>query len=259
MLTHAQSTSQQHSCAAWLRRARLWSGMVLVAYLTTHLANHALGLGVLHGARSRTGLVSAARAQSSGHRAAVWGAGEPSRPGVVVPLSAPTPAHVPRGSRTVAPRAGRLLPYSRPTSGTRLAHAWFDVTDFYTAVVLGLWCFDRRRGAPGPGRAADLAARLCWHVFLGAVAAGRGIVVWRRGSWRWPSCCQPWPSSDLSRRGEKWRRMPGNQDGSTRSSGRPMPRTRRPVRAWTVYAPWSLGSLGRLSAPSCGACRAPAR
>src|SRR6266436_1281762 len=44
MLTHAPSTSQQHSCAAWLRRVRLWSGLVLVAYLTTHLANHALGL-----------------------------------------------------------------------------------------------------------------------------------------------------------------------------------------------------------------------
>src|SRR6266702_1688490 len=43
MLTHAQSTSQQRSCAAWLRRARLWSGIVLVVYLTTHLANHALG------------------------------------------------------------------------------------------------------------------------------------------------------------------------------------------------------------------------
>src|SRR5438132_3569604 len=65
-----------------------------------------LGARVLRGARSRTGLVSAAMAQSSGHRAAVWGAGEPSRPGVVVTLSAPTPAHVPRGSRTVAPRAG---------------------------------------------------------------------------------------------------------------------------------------------------------
>src|SRR6267378_6737064 len=44
MLAHAQSTSQQRSCAAWLRRTRLWSGIVLVAYLTTHLANHALGL-----------------------------------------------------------------------------------------------------------------------------------------------------------------------------------------------------------------------
>src|SRR5262249_19493122 len=65
-----------------------------------------LGARVLRGARSRTGLVSAAMAPSSGHRAAVWGAGEPSRSGVVVPLSAPTPAHVPRGSRTVTPRAG---------------------------------------------------------------------------------------------------------------------------------------------------------
>src|SRR5712671_8213147 len=44
MLTYVQSTSQQRSCAAWLRRTRLWSGIVLVAYLTTYLANHALGL-----------------------------------------------------------------------------------------------------------------------------------------------------------------------------------------------------------------------
>src|SRR6266702_2679423 len=44
MLTYVQATSQQRSCAAWLRRTRLWSGIVLVVYLTTHLANHAVGL-----------------------------------------------------------------------------------------------------------------------------------------------------------------------------------------------------------------------
>src|SRR5262252_2178047 len=65
-----------------------------------------LGARVLHGARSWAWLVSAAVAQSAGHRAAVWGVGEPSRPGAVVTLSAPTPAPVPRGSRAVAPGAG---------------------------------------------------------------------------------------------------------------------------------------------------------
>src|SRR5436190_23785418 len=42
--TPPRSPSQTHSYAAWLRRVRLWSGIVLFAYVTTHLANHALGL-----------------------------------------------------------------------------------------------------------------------------------------------------------------------------------------------------------------------
>src|SRR2546425_11960025 len=48
---------------------------------------------------------------------------------------------------------------------------------------------------------------------MAGCGCSRGLVVWRRGSWRWPFYCQPWPSSDVSRRGETWRRMPGNQDG----------------------------------------------
>src|SRR3989442_12875125 len=44
MLPPAGWTPNQRSGAAWGRGARLWSGIVLVVYLTTHLANHALGL-----------------------------------------------------------------------------------------------------------------------------------------------------------------------------------------------------------------------
>ena len=29
--------------AAWLQRLRLWTGLVLVLFLTTHLLNHSLG------------------------------------------------------------------------------------------------------------------------------------------------------------------------------------------------------------------------
>ena len=35
---------RQTARAAWIRQVRLGSGLVLMAYLTTHLANHALGL-----------------------------------------------------------------------------------------------------------------------------------------------------------------------------------------------------------------------
>src|SRR5207237_2854875 len=64
-----------------------------------------LGARVLRSAGSWAWLVSAAVAQSSGYRAAIWGAGEPSGLGAVVTLSAPTPAHVSWGSRAAAPGA----------------------------------------------------------------------------------------------------------------------------------------------------------
>src|SRR5215470_19869641 len=44
MSTHLRTPSQTYSYTAWLRRVRLWSGIALFAYVTTHLANHALGL-----------------------------------------------------------------------------------------------------------------------------------------------------------------------------------------------------------------------
>src|SRR4029434_7883123 len=44
MSTHPRSPSRTRSYAAWLRRGGPWSGMELFAYVTTHLANHALVL-----------------------------------------------------------------------------------------------------------------------------------------------------------------------------------------------------------------------
>src|SRR4029453_3260486 len=44
MSTHPCSPSQTRSYAAWLRRVRLCAGIALFPYVTTHLANHALGL-----------------------------------------------------------------------------------------------------------------------------------------------------------------------------------------------------------------------
>jgi adenylate cyclase len=163
MLTHAQSTSQQRLCAAWLRRARLWSGMVLVVYLTTHLANHALGLvsfAALEAGRGwflllwrhplGTALLYGALAS---HLAlALWSLYQ--RPRLRMSLG-----------EAVQVLLGLAIPPFLTTHivGTRLAHAWFDVTDSYTAVVLGLWVL-----RPDVGVRQVLVVLLTWlHGCLG--------------------------------------------------------------------------------------------
>ena len=71
MSTHSHSTSQTHSYASWLRRVRLWSGIVLCAYVTTHLANHALGL-ISFAALALLGFVQAGREVSAQAREPGW-------------------------------------------------------------------------------------------------------------------------------------------------------------------------------------------
>src|SRR5437899_12338505 len=141
MLTHAQSTSQQRSCAAWLRRARLWSGIVLVVYLTTHLANHALGLvsfAALEAGRgwflllwrNPLGTVILYGALASHLALALWSLYQRRR------LRMPV-------WEAVQLLMGVTIPFLLTTHvvGTRLAHAWFDVQDSYTYVVLALWWY----------------------------------------------------------------------------------------------------------------------
>ena len=165
MLTHPPSTSQsqQHSCAAWLRRARLWSGIVLVVYLTTHLANHALGLvsfAVLEAGRgwflllwrNPLGTTLLYGALASHLVLALWSLYQ--RPRLRMSLG-----------EAVQLLLGLAIPPFLTTHvvGTRLAHAWFDVTDSYTAVVLGLWVL-----RPDVGVRQVLVVLLAWlHGCLG--------------------------------------------------------------------------------------------
>src|SRR5215470_15651337 len=157
MLTHSQSPSQRRSHAAWLRRVRLWSGLVLVAYLTTHLANHALGLVSVAAMeegrewflllwRNPLGTVALYGALGSHIGLALWSLYQRRR----LRMSF---------WEALQMLLGLAIPPLLTTHvvGTRLAHAWFNVTDSYTYVVLALWAF-----RPDLGARQALVLLLAW-------------------------------------------------------------------------------------------------
>src|SRR5207247_2828958 len=136
-----RSPSQTHSYVAWLRRVRLWSGIALFAYLTTHLANHALGL------------VSFATLEAGrGWFLLLW-----RNPLGSVVLYGALASHVSLALWSLYPRRrlrmsvweavqllmGLTIPFLLTTHvvGTRLAHTCFDVQDSYAYVVLALWWY----------------------------------------------------------------------------------------------------------------------
>jgi adenylate cyclase len=153
--THAMpglSTRERQARYAWLRRLRLYSGLVLMAYLSTHLANHALGL------------VSLAAMEGS----RVWFLALWRNPLTTVLLYGALGIHLCLALWSLYQRRrlrmpawegvqlllGMAIPPLLTTHvvGTRLAHSWFDVADSYTYVVLALWHFK-----PGLGMLQTLA------------------------------------------------------------------------------------------------------
>jgi adenylate cyclase len=130
-----------------LRRVRLISGLILFTFLTTHLMNHALGLIslaameagrtwflalwrsplgtlALYGSlATHVGLALWALYQRRHVRMPAWEAAQLILGLIIPPL---VTAHI---------------------VGTRLAYTWFDATDSYTRVVLGLWMLRPERGA----------------------------------------------------------------------------------------------------------------
>src|SRR5438093_11468207 len=163
MSTPSRATSQTHSYVAWLRRVRLWSGIVLVVYLTTHLANHALGLvsfAALEAGRgwflllwrNPLGTALLYGALASHLVLALWSLYQRQRLRMSL-------------GEAVQLLLGLAIPPILTTHvvGTRLAHAWFDVTDSYTAVVLGLWVL-----RPDVGVRQVLVVLLTWlHGWVG--------------------------------------------------------------------------------------------
>ncbi|HMH52952.1 MAG TPA: adenylate/guanylate cyclase domain-containing protein [Candidatus Acidoferrum sp.] len=135
------------TATAIVRQLRLVSGLVLLAYLTTHFANHALGLISLDRMedgrewflwlwRNRVGT------------AALYGAL------VIHALLAFWALYRRRHLRMPPWEAAQLvLGLAIPPLlvshivGTRLAHTMFDVTDSYTRTVLSLWVLDPWGGA----------------------------------------------------------------------------------------------------------------
>jgi adenylate cyclase len=138
-------------------RLRLWSGLVLFTYLTTHLGNHALGLISLE-------------AMDAGRRVflALW-----RHPLATLALYISLLVHVTLALRSLYRRRTLRMPawealqlvlgLAIPVSliwhvvGTRLAFEWFGRVDSYPRVLLGMWSL-----SPGTGARQTLMLIVAW-------------------------------------------------------------------------------------------------
>ena len=130
-----------------IRRLRLWSGLVLFAYVTTHLANHALGLISLEELergrawflalwRNPVGTVALYGAFATHLSLVLWG------------------LYQRRALRMPGWEAGQIvlglvIPFLlvEHIIGTRLLHELYGVEDNYVYIVLVLWEFVPEKGA----------------------------------------------------------------------------------------------------------------
>ena len=161
-------------------RVRLCSGLVLFAYLATHLANHALGLVSVDAMGYGRGLFLA-----------VW-----RHPVGTLALYGALLAHVTVALRSLYRRrtlrmpaweAAQLslgllipVPLAAHITGTRLAFAWFDQVDSYPRLLLAMWTL-----APVIGLRQSLVVVVAWvHVCI-------GLHFWLRLK-RWYAPVKPW-------------------------------------------------------------------
>ncbi len=131
--------NRPHDAAGRLRRVRLVAGLVLLAYLVTHLLNHALGLISL--ATMEVGRT---------YFLACW-----RNPVGTLALYGALATHVALALWSIYQRRHFRMPAWEATQlllglmippllvshlvGTRVAHTWFGTTDSYARVVLALW------------------------------------------------------------------------------------------------------------------------
>jgi adenylate cyclase len=112
---------------------------VLVVYLTTHLANHALGLVSVAALEAGRGWFLLLWRNPLG-TAVLYGALASHIALALWSLYQRRRLHMAIGE-AVQLLLGLTIPFllASHIAGTRLAHAWFDVQDSYTSVVLALW------------------------------------------------------------------------------------------------------------------------
>ena len=138
-MTQAEAVRQPKRRFAWERSLRLWSGMVLMAFVTTHLANHALGI---------FGVAVLNRVQD--WRWDVWH----EVPGVYV-LGGSFLVHFALGLKKIAARRtwrmpaqeavqivlGLLIPLllAGHFAGTRLLNDFYGAHEFYDEILARLW------------------------------------------------------------------------------------------------------------------------
>ena len=138
-LTPRASRSRKRVRAARIRQIRLGSGLVLMAYLTSHLVNHALGLLSLAAMetgrhaflilwRNPLGTIALYGALLIHLLLALWALYQRRR----LRMSPAEALQLLLGLSIAPFLTGHIV-------GTRLAHEWFGVIDSYTYVVLALW------------------------------------------------------------------------------------------------------------------------
>jgi adenylate cyclase len=134
------------SRAWWVRRLRLGSGLALFSYVTTHFANHALGLVSLSAMEAgRDWFLSLWRSLPG--TMLLYGA-----LGVHLALALSS-LYQRRHLRMPAWEAAQLIfglaippLLTAHIVGTRLAYTWFDAIDSYARVVLNLWHLQPENG-----------------------------------------------------------------------------------------------------------------
>ncbi len=140
-----------------VRRLRLWAGLVLFAYVATHLANHALGLISLP-AMEAGRIWFLALWRSTAGTVALYGAFAVHMALVLYALYARRQLRMPRWE------AGQILLglaipplLAEHVIGTRFLAEFYGVGDAYTYVVLILWVF-----APVAGARQTLVLVIAW-------------------------------------------------------------------------------------------------
>ena len=133
--------SPGHVHPSVVRRAWLWSGLVLFTYVATHLANHALGLISLEAMETGRDWFLLVWRHPVG-TVALYGALSAH---IVLALSSLYQRHHFRLPAWEALQLllGLSIPPLLVTHivGTRLSHAWFNTSDSYTRLVLLYWQF----------------------------------------------------------------------------------------------------------------------
>ena len=180
MTALSTSASASPRAALWAQRLRLVTGLILFAYLSTHLINHALGLISLEAMetgrrwflllwRNALGSVALYGALAIHFLLALWSLYQ--RPRLRMSLGEALQALM-----------GLSIPLLLATHvvGTRLAHTWFGVDDTYTYVVLALW-----ESRPDIGVKQALATLLAWT--HGCI----GLYFWLRLK-SWYAQASPW-------------------------------------------------------------------
>jgi adenylate cyclase len=151
------------SPSAWVTRTRLATGLVLVTYLITHLANHALGLWSL-------------AAMEAGR---VWFVAFWRTPVATTALYTALVTHVLLAFWSLYRRNTLRMPAWEASQlliglavppllayhvvGTRLAHSWYGLDDAYRVVVLSMWVLN-----PVAGLRQTAVVLLAWaHACIG--------------------------------------------------------------------------------------------